>query len=112
MMRTAAFFWLGLAGLLGAGLFHLKYDVQALEQHLTDLNAEIVRDQEAIRVLEAEWSYLSDPARLQKLAAERLNLVPVTPAHIVTFGDLPVRFEAARPDDEPGATRKPGKKTR
>ena len=107
-MRTATIFWLGLAGLLGAGLFHLKYDVQALERHLTDLNAEIVRDQEAIRVLEAEWSYLSQPERLQKLAMKQLDLVPVTPVHIVTFGDLPERFEAAKPDEKPGATTRTG----
>ena len=108
-MRTATIFWLGLAGLLGAGLFHLKYDVQSLEKHLTGLNAEIVRNQEAIHVLEAEWSYLSQPERLQKLAAKRLELVPVTPAHIVTFGDLPERFEAAKPEDKPSATAKTGK---
>jgi cell division protein FtsL len=106
-MRTATIFWLGLAGLLGAGLFHLKYDVQALERHLTGLNAEIVRNQESIHVLEAEWSYLSQPERLQKLAAKRLDLAAVTPAHIVTFGDLPERFEAAKPDDKP--TTKTGK---
>lgn len=108
-MRTATLFWIGLAGLLGAGLFHLKYDVQSLERHLTGLNAEIVRDQEAIRVLEAEWSYLSQPERLQKLAMKRLDLVPVTPVHIVTFGDLPERFEAAKPEDKPAASAKTGK---
>jgi hypothetical protein len=102
-MRTATIFWLGLAGLLGAGLFHLKYDVQSLEKHLSGLNAEIVRNQEAIHVLEAEWSYLSQPERLQKLAAKRLELLPVTPAHIVTFGDLPERFEAAKPEEKPAA---------
>jgi hypothetical protein len=104
-MRTATIFWLGLAGLLGAGLFHLKYDVQSLERHLTGLNAEIVRNQETIHVLEAEWSYLSQPERLQKLAMKRLDLVAVTPVHIVTFGDLPERFEAAKPDDKPGASK-------
>ena len=108
-MRTSTVFWLGLAGLLGAGLFHLKYDVQALERHLTGLNAEIVRNQEAIHVLEAEWSFLSQPERLQKLAMKRLELVPVTPAHIVTFGDLPERFEAAKPEDKASAPSKTGK---
>jgi hypothetical protein len=105
-MRTATIFWLGLAGLLGAGLFHLKYDVQSLEKHLSGLNADIVRNQEAIHVLEAEWSYLSQPERLQKLAAKRFELVPVTPVHIVTFGDLPERFEAAKPDEKPAKTGK------
>src|SRR5690606_7701321 len=106
VMRTATIFWLGLAALLGAGLFHLKYEVQALERHLTGLNAEIVRNQEAIHVLEAEWAYLNQPERLKTLSAKRLELIPVTPVHIVSFGDLPERYEAAKPDEKPDAAEK------
>lgn len=61
MIRASAILWGLLALGVGTGLFVLKVEVQALEDKLTRLNAEIRRDRAAVHVLEAEWSYLNDP---------------------------------------------------
>ena len=73
--------WL-IAGAAGV-LFHVSYDVTSLEDDLSALNRDIVREQEAIRVLRAEWSYLNQPERLRNLAEELTNLVPIAPAQVI-----------------------------
>ena len=56
--------------LMGAayGLYLVKWEVREMRQQNTLLKAEILREQEAIRVLEAEWAYLNRPDRLRELA--------------------------------------------
>ena len=63
MMRPATLVLLGLAGVAGATLFSVSYDVSELETRLATLNRQIVDDQEATHVLRAEWSFLNQPAK-------------------------------------------------
>jgi hypothetical protein len=72
-------------------LFQVKFEVQALEKELKALNGQIYANQQAIHVLEAEWSHLNDPARLSELNARLLGLVPVEPKQLARLQDLPVR---------------------
>ncbi|WP_343562351.1 cell division protein FtsL [Kiloniella sp. b19] len=58
-------------------LFQVKQEVQELERQLATLNTGIEKDEEAIRVLEAEWSYLNRPDRLQQLSEKYLRLEPL-----------------------------------
>ena len=58
-------------------LFLVKQEVQNHEQALAKLNADIARDKEAIRILDAEWSHLNTPDRLQRLSAKYLRLAPL-----------------------------------
>jgi cell division protein FtsL len=76
---------------VGFGLFHVKYQVMALEEELTRLNAATLREQNQIHVLEAEWSYLNRPSRLEELADRYLDLKPITPNQLGTIADLPKR---------------------
>ena len=55
----------------GYATIQFKYDVQALERELTQLDAKILRHQEAIHVLKAEWAFLNEPARERKQVGER-----------------------------------------
>jgi hypothetical protein len=82
-------FWVVLAGCVGYGLYHLKNEVQALEDELFRVNRTILAEQEAIHVLRAEWSYLNQPARLQALASRHLDLGPTKPAQLGTIATLP-----------------------
>ncbi len=89
MIRPATAFWIALAGCVGFGLYHLKHEVQALEDELFRVNRSILAEQEAIHVLHAEWSYMNQPARLQALAARHLDLQPTKPSQLGTLADLP-----------------------
>ena len=91
MLRFATFFWLGLAIAAGYATIQFKYDVQALERELTQLDAKILRHQEAIHVLKAEWAYLNEPARLERLSRSYLDLSPVRGSQIVDLAALPGR---------------------
>lgn len=91
MIGRTTLLWLALAALVGFGLFHVKYQVMALEESLTRLNAATLREQNQIHVLEAEWSYLNRPSRLEELAERYLELKPVTPNQLATVASLPKR---------------------
>ena len=76
MLRLGTLFWIGLAIVAGYATIQFKYDVQALERELAQLDAKILRHQEAIHVLKAEWAYLNEPARLERLSRSYLDLSP------------------------------------
>lgn len=95
MIRTTTMLWLGIAGVLVAGLFYLKYDVQELERALVGLNTEIAEDERAIHMLTSEWSYLNQPDRLADLSRRHLGLEPLARERILRLSDLPPRFEPA-----------------
>jgi hypothetical protein len=68
--------------------------VKGQERDLAALKAAIVSEQEAIRVLKAEWSYLNQPERLQTLAREHLPLTQTGAQQIVVMASLPLKGEA------------------
>ena len=91
MIRLSTLLWFGLAAVTGFGLFHLKHEVQALEDELIRLNRSILAEHEAIHVLKAEWSYVNQPQRLQALANRHLDLKPMRPEQLGSVADVPVR---------------------
>lgn len=83
---------------LSLGVYAMKYEVERLEDRTIVFRHAILQQQETLRVLEAEWSYLNAPARLQELAVRHLNLVPPGVRQLGAFDDIPFRV-AARPAD-------------
>jgi hypothetical protein len=94
MIGRYTLMWVGLAAGVAAGLFQVKYEVQALEGKLDRINRAILADQHAIHVLKAEWSLLNQPTELGKRALGNLALQPVAAAQIGGIADLPRRGEA------------------
>ena len=91
MSWRATVFWSLLAALVGFGLFHVKYQVQKLEDQLTRLNRDIVREQDQIHVLKAEWTYLNRPERIEELSKRFLDLAAPKPNQMGTIAQLPMR---------------------
>jgi len=102
-MRPSYFLWGALAVGVFVSLFLLKYKVQDLENELVASRGQVVRDRAAIRVLEAEWTYLNDPERLRRLSAEHLGFGPATARNIADLSSLPYRNNDEKPVAQPGA---------
>lgn len=91
MSRIAAAVFLLLAGLCAVGTYVLKHEVQQREEALRAAHRNIVRVQEELHVLKAEWSYLNQPERLASLSRTQLGLAPLSPEQLVRIEDLPFR---------------------
>jgi len=94
MIGRITLLWVGLAAGVAAGLFQVKYEVQALEGRMNRINRAVLADQQAIHVLKAEWSYLNQPTELAKRAGGNLDLKSIAAVQIGAVADLPQR----RPD--------------
>jgi cell division protein FtsL len=92
-MRTLTLFGIVTLILVCFGLYKGVYSAKAHERALQQLNADIAKEAESLRVLKAEWSYLNQPERLQALARKHLSLAPTDPNQIVVMASLPVRGE-------------------
>ncbi|TQV70838.1 cell division protein FtsL [Denitrobaculum tricleocarpae] len=91
MNKLALCAWLAACALSIWFAFHIKYKVQELETELGIARAEMQQDSEAIRVLEAEWSFLNQPSHLADLSERHLDFAPLLAEQVVHLDDLPVR---------------------
>ena len=87
-MRRSTLLWSVLAFAVVIGLFVVKHRVQTLEDSLHALNAEIIADRDAIQVMQAEWSYLNQPARLEALSKRLLGMDAPVSAQTVSMQEL------------------------
>lgn len=96
MISRFTMIWILLAVLAGGALFVIKHEVQEAESDLIALQRQIDAERETIHVLEAEWSYLTRPSRLERLSDRYLDLQPANGAQILPAIDLsalPLRRE-------------------
>jgi hypothetical protein len=94
MIRASTILWACAVILVGYAMFQMKYEVMQQEARLARLNHEIADDREAVRVLNAEWSFLTQPARLDELARRYLNLVPIGTKELGSIDAIPLRTPA------------------
>ena len=87
-MRRSTLLWSVLAISVVIGLFVVKHRVQTLEDRLHALNAEIITDRDAIQVMQAEWSYLNQPARLEALSKRLLGMDAPSSTQTVSMQEL------------------------
>lgn len=110
MIRPGTVVWFCLVVAVGYAMFQVKYQVMLQEQTLAGINKQITDDREQIRVLDAEWTYLTRPARLQQLADRFLHLQSMNSSQIVDLSAIPLRdtsttpLIAGAPATTPGAT--------
>lgn len=89
MLRFVTLFVFILLFGVSAGLYHVKYSVDRMERQGLSLKAKIADEHEAIRILDAEWSGLNRPERLQELSKRYLELAPVEVVQVVSFAAIP-----------------------
>jgi hypothetical protein len=104
MIRIGALFWLVLVVAAGFVTFKVKYAVQDIEDELNRVRKHTIAEQQEIRVLTAEWTYLNQPERLAELNRRFLQLGPVGTKQLqrtvedIPFRPLPVPPPSAPPD--------------
>lgn len=80
--------WFALAIVASVMLYHTSDRVNALGQELSALNAQIEAEQQSLHVLNAEWVYLANPARVESVAKRHLDLQPTQPDHVLALKDI------------------------
>lgn len=98
MKRVVPLFGVVFFGCVAFGMYHLAYEVKRLEDELIAYNRALTREREAIDFLQAEWSYLSRPDRLQASAARHLQLEAAPLHRLRRVDDLPPRPLGAMAD--------------
>lgn len=78
---------------LAVGLYKAKTEAEDDRAEIVRLEAELRLEQDNIRVLRNEISFLESPERIAEIAEERLGLTPVDPLRVVTLEDAPLLIE-------------------
>jgi hypothetical protein len=85
-----------IAVMIGAAAvtYRIKQNAENELEHINKIKTQIRLEHDAINLLKADWSLLSQPRRLQKLVdlyQPQLNLQPTSADQIVTLDELPMR---------------------
>ncbi len=74
---------------IGLCVSRMKYEVVFLKNKLKEINIQLDKCQDDIKIYNAEWSFLNDPKRLQRLASKYLpHLRPTENRQIINFETL------------------------
>ncbi|WP_421722836.1 cell division protein FtsL [Bauldia sp.] len=86
-----------LLGIMIAGAivtYNLKHEAEETANKVARLHANVAREREAIALLKAEWSLLTQPSRLQTLIAkydDHFRLQPFSAEQVATLDEIPLR---------------------
>src|SRR5262245_29860231 len=102
MIRLGALLWLVLVSATGLAMFGVKYQVQALEDELARTRRATTAEEREIRVLEAEWAYLTRPETLDTMNRRFMSLAPISTKQLhATVADIPMRPPPQAPQPMP-----------
>lgn len=112
LRRLMSLMLTGLVIAAGISLYLLAHRVDERREEIARLEAEIAREETAIRILEADWAYLTSPERIRAQAERFLALRPPRAGQqLARIDDLPraaaVPALAAR-DTAPAGVGTPG----
>ncbi len=84
----------------GFATFRAKYAVQNIEDEANRVRKHTTAEQQEVRVLTAEWTYLNQPERLADLNRRFLGLTPIAAAQLQRrIEDIPLRPVVAPPPE-------------
>lgn len=102
LFRISNLLYAAATACLAALLFWTSQNVQHAENKLDDVKAKLHAEQDSLHVLEAEWSYLTRPERLEQLAKDNLHMVPAGAEGLLDDPQaVPVREKPALPGLKP-----------
>ncbi len=105
MIRLGTLFWLIFVSTAAFAMFGVKYQVQALEDELARTNRTTAAEEHELRVLDAEWAYLTRPEKLEAMNRQFLSLGPIATKQLhTTAADIPLR---PPPPEPPPPTQPP-----
>ncbi|MFV3074142.1 cell division protein FtsL [Niveispirillum fermenti] len=108
MIAKSTILWIAVSCVASGVLYQTSYQAQEQERELARLNRAITVEQDSIQVLKAEWAYLNEPARLERLVSEHLLMQPTTAQQIAALTDIPDRNPDQPAPHTPIPGRKPG----
>ncbi|MBP0615249.1 cell division protein FtsL [Jiella mangrovi] len=92
--------------MLGAAAYtyKIKHDAELLEEAIAKVDRKISLERETISLLQADWTLLDQPGRLQRLIdvySAELELKPIQPDQIVQPDELPAPSALPAPGSVP-----------
>jgi cell division protein FtsL len=91
MIRIVNIIALAITVTVAFGLYKLKYNTTLAAQTLSRLESDTAAEREAIKVLNAEWSHLNSPQRIEELARKHLTLQDIEKGQMIDLQDVPFR---------------------
>lgn len=89
MIRILNVALVAMTGLACLGLYQIAEEARVADADLRATRAAILREQDALTVLGAEWARLTQPGRIQALAERHLNLSDKPEAQLSSLTQLP-----------------------
>ncbi len=88
--------WFGCASfvvllIMGACVFVTAQRMHQAQTELQKFNHDIAQERDHLRVLQAEWAYLNNPDRLEKIATMMFGLQPQDGKQYVATANMPTR---------------------
>ena len=78
-------------------LYSLEHSIRRVERQIARTQGAITNEKETISLLNAEWSSLIRPERLQRLAEQHLSLKRISPDQFAKVNELAERVPAEPP---------------
>ena len=90
-MRLSQCVLLILLIVVGFAVYSVADEYQGIEKKISQLKRKSEQEREAIRVMRAEWAFLTNPSRMEKIAQQYFKLQPLTEKQIVLASGIPLR---------------------
>jgi hypothetical protein len=107
MLRTLDLVLVGAMIAAATVTYQIKHAAEEKLTEVQELQAEIKLQEETIDLLEADWSLLNQPSRLQRLSRAfeaELGLKPIKPEQMAQPDELPGRASDFEPQVADGAS--------
>ena len=99
MIRTLNFAFILITGLVCLGLYRIAEEARVAAADLKATRAAIVRENNELTVLGAEWARLTQPKRIQALVGRHLELSDKPEAQLSSLTQLPSKNPPLAPED-------------
>ncbi len=95
MIRTLNFAFIVMTGLVCLGLYRIAEEARVAAADLKATRMAIVRENDALTVLGAEWARLTQPGRIQALVGRHLELSDRPEAQLSSLTQLPSKIRCS-----------------